>query len=169
MSATSDIARWASDKSFIHDGNLQEVLRQCTSLQIIVISLADSTEEAHRTRPSKLELKHAKHVSFSLQDLINRITSINHVYNLLDRWAIDLFVLGSNKDGSGTNQLKLTQGDDLAGEKSVDVVDTQEECFGEESESVMNLNQPIHKDGAHRPLDLGLVIHVVWVRKHADL
>ena len=28
---------------------------------------------------------------------------------------------------------------------------------------MVNLDEPVHEDGAHRPLDLDLVVHVVWV------
>lgn len=34
---------------------------------------------------------------------------------------------------------------------------------------MVDLDQPIHEDGAHGPLNLGLIIHIVRVRKHLDL
>jgi hypothetical protein len=33
----------------------------------------------------------------------------------------------------------------------------------------VNLDEPVHEDGAHGPLDLGLVVHVVRIRQHLVL
>jgi hypothetical protein len=33
----------------------------------------------------------------------------------------------------------------------------------------VNLDEPVHEDRPHGPLNLGLVVHVVWVWRHLDL
>lgn len=130
MSASSNIARWASNESLIHNGNLQEILCQGSSLQIIIIGLADASEKAHGSRPAKLELQHAEHEAFGLQNLIDCIASIDHVNNLINRRAVDLLIFRSDKDCSGPDQLELAQGDYLARQESINVVDTEKQCFG---------------------------------------
>lgn len=169
MSTSSNVAGRAADEALIHDGNLQKVLGQSSGLKIIVVSLANTAQEAHGSRPAKFKLKHAEHEAFGLQDLINRITTIDHVYNFVDRWAVDLLVLRSNEDSSGANQLKLAQGDNLAREEPIDIIDTEEEGFWEETKAVVDLNQPVHQDGTHGPLNLGLHIHVMGIWLHLDL
>lgn len=149
MSTRGNIARWASDKSLIHDGHLQKILGEGSSLQIVVVGLADSSKEAHRTRPAKLKLEHAEHEAFSLEDLIHSVATIDHVNDFVDGRAVDLFILGSDEDCSGSNQLKLTQGNDLARKESINVVDTEKECLRKEREAMVNLNQPIHQNRAH--------------------
>ena len=169
MCTSSSVARWTTQEALVHDGDLEEVLGQSSRLEIVIIGFADPPQKAHRTWPSELELQHAKHESLGLEDLIDRIAVVDHVDDFLDRWTVDLLVLGSNEDGSGTDKLKLAERDDLAGKEAVDVVDAEEEGFGEETEAVVHLDEPVHEDGAHRPLDLGLVVHVVGVREHFDL
>lgn len=43
-------------------------------------------------RPAKLELHHAKHESLSPRKLIGGVTTIDHVNDLIDRWAVDLLI-----------------------------------------------------------------------------
>ena len=122
----SNIAGWATDEALIHNSYLQEILRQGSGLQIIIVRLANASKETHRSRPSELKLQHAKHEAFGLQNLIDGVTSIHHVDDLVYGRTIDLFVLGSNEYSGGANQLELAQRDNLAGQEAVDVVDTEE-------------------------------------------
>lgn len=109
MGTSSNKARGATDKTLIHDGDFQEILGEGTSLQVVVISFADLAQETHRARPSQLELEHAQHEALSLEDLVHAIPAIHHVDDLLDRRAVDLFVLGSDEDCSGSHKLELAQ------------------------------------------------------------
>ncbi len=84
MSTRSQKARQTADEALVHDGNLKEVLGKRSRLQVIVIRLANSPQEAHWTGPSELELEHAKHEAFGLEDLIDRVAAIDHVNNLLN-------------------------------------------------------------------------------------
>lgn len=169
MSTGGEEAWRAGDKAFIHDGDLEEILGQSTGLQVVVISLADASEEAHRPGPAELKLKHGEHEALCLENLLCAVSSVDHVHDFVNRWAVDLFVLGSNEQRSSANQLKLAQRDDLIGEEAIDVVLSQEQCLREKVEPLMNLDEPVHEDGAHGPLDLGLLIHVVAIRKKLDL
>lgn len=132
--------RWTTDKSFVHDGNFKKVLGQCSSFKIVVIGLADPPEEAHWARPPEFELKHAEHEAFGLEDLIHGVAAIDHVYNLLDGWTIDFFVLGRNKDSSGTNKLQLAKRYNFAREEAVNVVDTKEQGLWQECKAVVDLH-----------------------------
>ena len=114
VSTSSEIAGRAADESLIHDGNLQEILGQSSGLEIIVVGLADTSKKAHWSRPAKLKLEHGEHEAFGLQDLIDRVTTINHVDDLIDGRAVDLLIFRRNEDSSGTDQLELAQGDNLA-------------------------------------------------------
>lgn len=131
---------WTADESFVHDGNLQKVLGQCPRFKIVIVGLADPSEETHWARPPEFELKHAEHEAFGLEDLIHRVAAIDHVHNLLDGWTIDLFVFGCDKNSSGTNKLQLAKRYNLAGEEAVNVVDTKEQGLWQESEAVVDLH-----------------------------
>lgn len=113
--ASSSEAGWAPQEAFVHDCNLQEVFRQGSSLEVVVVGLADTSQETHWTWPTQLELQHAEHEAFGLEDLIDGVPTIDHVNDLLDRRTIDLFVLGSDEDGSGANELQFTERHNLAG------------------------------------------------------
>lgn len=149
MSTGSDKTRRAAHEALIHDGNLQEVLGERSSFQIIVVRLAHFTQEAHRTRPSEFKLQHAQHEAFGLEDLIGSVASVDHVDDLAHGGAVDLLIFGSDEDRRRADELQLAQGDDLARKETIDVVDTQEERFRKKGESMVDLHQPIHQHGAH--------------------
>jgi len=152
-----------ADETLIHEGDLEEVFRQGSCLEVVVVSFADTTQERHWPRPSELELQHAKHETLSLEDLFDGVATVDHVNNLLNRRAVYFFVLRRDEQSSGTDQLKFAEGDDLAGQESVDEVRAEKESFWQKPEAVMNLDKPIHEDGAHGPLNLSLTFHVVRV------
>lgn len=133
------------NEALIHDCNLKEVLGKSSRVQVIVVSLADSSEEAHRSGPAELEMEHAQHESLSLGDFVGCIATVNHVHNLLQGRTVDLLVLGSNEHGCCPNELKFSNRDNLVGQEAVNIVDRQEECLWQEVEPLVDLHQPVHK------------------------
>lgn len=126
VSTGGEEARRTAHEALVHDGNLEKVLGQSASLDAVVISLADTAEEAHRTWPAKLKLQHAEHETLSLQDLLNGEAAIDHVNDLLNRRTVNLLVLGRNKDGCGPDELELAKRDNLDRQEAIDAVDRQE-------------------------------------------
>lgn len=114
-------------------------------------------------------MEHAKHEALCLQDLVNRISTVHHVDNFLDRRTVNLFILGGDEDSSRADQLQLAQGYNFARQESINVVDTKEQSLGQKVEPMMDLDNPIHKDGSHGPLDLRLIVHVMSIGQHFDL
>lgn len=169
MSSRGGEARRAADKALVHDGYFQEVLSQRARLVVVVVRLAYPAQEAHRARPSQLEPQHAQHEALRLEDLLYSVASIHHIHNFLDGWAVDLLILGRDENRSGPDQLQLTQRDNLARQESVDAIDAQEQSLREEGEAIVHLDQPIHEHRPHRPLDFGLVVHVMRIGKHPEL
>lgn len=169
VSSGSGKAGRGGHKALVHDGELEEVLGDSTSLQVVLISLADAAKKAHRARPSEIEVEDGEHEALGLQNFVNGVAAIDHVDNLLDGRRSDLFILGSDKDGSSTDQLQLSEGDDLVGEEPVNVVDAEKQGLREQSKAEVHLDQPVHQHRSHRPLDLGLVGHVVGHRQHSNL
>ena len=169
MSGSSKEARWAAHEALVHDGNFEEVLCKSTGLNVVVVSFADTAQEAHRAWEAKLKLEHAQHVALSLQDLVLRVAVVDHVDDLADRGTVDLLILGSNEDGSSTNKLQLAERDHLAREESVNVVDAEIQGLRKKSKAQVDLDEPVHEDRAHRPLNLSLVVHVVRVWHQAAL
>ena len=105
MSTCSYEAGRTSEKPFIHDGDLQEVLCERTSLQIIIVRRADTSEKTHRARPPKIELKKSQHIPLGFKNFVDAVTIVDHVHNLADRRAIDLLVFRGDEDGRGTYKL----------------------------------------------------------------
>lgn len=149
MRASRQEARGRGYEPLVHDGELKEVLGQCSRLQVVVVGLAHASQEAHRTGPTELEAQHAQHKTLRLQNLLARVSVVHHVHYLLERWAVNLFVLGGDEDCCGADKLQLSYGDNLGRQESVDVVDGQEQSLGQEAESVVHLNQPVHENRSH--------------------
>src|SRR5882757_6745800 len=99
----------AADETFVHQRHLKEVLGQCSSFQVVIVSFANSAQKAHGTRPTKLELKHSKHEPLCFENFIHCVTSVDHVHNLLHRWTVDFLVFGGNEDGRRTNKLQFAK------------------------------------------------------------
>lgn len=83
MRSCSQVAWGRCDKTLVHNGQLEEVLGQGAGLEIVIISLADTSQEAHWPRPAKLELQHTKHETLCLQNFLGGVAIINHIDNLL--------------------------------------------------------------------------------------
>ncbi len=141
--------RWAPQELLVHDCHFQEVLCQRPCFEIVVVCLANSAQEAHRSWPAEFKLKHGKHESLCLEDLVNRVSTIDHVDDLLHGRTIDLLILGSNEDSCCPDQLQFAKRNNLAGQKTVDVVDGEEQSFRQKVEPMMNLDEPIHEDSPH--------------------
>ena len=144
--ASSGETRGAIDKTFVADGNLQEVFGKSPGLKIVVIGLTDTSQETHWPRPAKLKAKHGEHEPFSLENLVHGVTIIDHINNLLDRGAVDLLILGSKEESSCADQLKLSYRDNLDGQKAIDIVDREEQSFWQQLEAMMDLDHPVDKD-----------------------
>jgi hypothetical protein len=127
MRASGQKARRGPNETLIHNGHFKEVLGQSARVKVVVVRFADATEEAHWAGPSKLELQHAEHESFGLEDFLRGIAIVDHVDNLMNRGAVDFLILGCDEDGCCADELQLAQGDDLARQESVDVVDAEEQ------------------------------------------
>lgn len=159
----------AVQESLVTDGDLQEVLGQSSGLEVVVISLADASQEAHWTGPAQFELQHTEHKALSLEDFILRVTVVDHVHDLLDGRAVDFLILGSKEESSSTDQLELAHGDDLDRQEAVNVVDSEEQGLRQELETMVDLDNPVYQNGAHGPLDVLLELHVVSVGAHTFL
>lgn len=113
MRSRGEEAGWCGDEALVHDGQLQEVLGQGSRIEVVVVSLAYTSQEAHWAGPAKLKAQHAEHESLRLEDLLGRISAIDHVHNLVKRWTVNLFILGGHEDSGGTDELKLADRHDL--------------------------------------------------------
>lgn len=105
VSTSGEEAGRTADETLIHEGDLEKVFGQGPCFEVVVVSFADTTQERHWPGPSELELQHAKHETLSLEDLFDGVATVNHVDNLLDRRAVDLFVFRRDEQRSGTDEL----------------------------------------------------------------
>ena len=95
-----------------------------------------------------------------LEDLISRIGTIADVDQIAQFRRIDLLILGGNEKASDTDKLQLGTLDLLDRQVPVDQIDTEVECLRHQLELEVNLNQPVHEDGTHPFVDVGLVFHI---------
>lgn len=149
MATSSDEAWRKTNEALIHDGEFDEVLGNSSGHEVILIGLADSAQEAQGTRRTESEVEHSKHVALCLENLILRVTVLNHVLEFMDGRANDFFILGSAVESCDTNQLKLSQRDSLYLKEAVDAIDQKVEGLWKESETAVDLNNPIQEDRAH--------------------
>ena len=62
-----------------------------------------------------------------------------------------------------TDELELCEGNNTLGEEAVDDVDGDPESLGKHMVAQVNLQEPIDQSLAHRPADLTLSRHIVWI------
>ena len=169
MCAGGDEAGRTADEALVDDAGLEKVLCKGAGIQVVIVGLGDPTQEAHGTGPAKLELEHAEHEAFGLLDLVHGVATVDHVHHLRDRGRVDLLVLGRDQQRRRADELQLAERHDLARQEPVDEVDAQEQRLRQQMKTSVHLDDPVDEHGPHRPLNLGLVVHVVRVRQHLDL
>ena len=59
VSASGNETWGATNESFVHDGDFEEILGQGSGFNVVVVSFADPSKKAQRSGPSKLKLEHA--------------------------------------------------------------------------------------------------------------
>lgn len=158
-----------ADEALVHEGDFEEVLGEGAGVNVVVVTARDAAEEGHGSRPAELKVELVKHKTLGLQNLLGKETIVDHEAHFLKRRAGDFLILCSNEQGCDAAQLELAERDDLDREETVDIVAGQEESLGAEVETGMDLDEPVQEDGAHGPLELILVVHVVGVGKHLVL
>lgn len=149
--------------------DLHEVLCHRPRLDVVVVGLGDPPEEVDRVGVAEVELEGLQEVPLRSEDLVVSVPSVGHVEEVLNRGTDDFFVLGSDEEGGGSDELELDEGDGSSREEPVDEVDGEEEGFGEETELSVDLDEPVDEDPTHLPLEFGLVGHVVPVWHGVDL
>lgn len=96
---------------------------------------------------------------------VSAIANVNQVSQL---WRIDLFILGSDQEGSDADKLELGSRDFALGEVSVNEVDGQVQRLGDKLEFQVDFYQPIDKDGSHAFVDVWLTFHVDWSHRRGS-
>lgn len=133
-------------------------------MNVVPVGFGYTPKEVERVREGKVKVERREKVSFSLEHLGDVVSSIGHVDEMSDGRADDFLVLGSHEETGDADQLEFLERDDANGEESINEVGSDEQCLGEQAEFRVDLNQPVHDDATHVPVDLALIIHVVGFR-----
>jgi hypothetical protein len=96
----------------------------------------------------------------TLTYLSSCVCTVANVHQIAQLGRIDLLVLGGDQKRSDANKLKLWSRDFTELEVSIDKINGQVQSFGNELEFQVYFHQPIHKDGSHAFVDVGLGFHV---------
>lgn len=160
---SSDLTWKVLHEAVVEKGNLHKVLSESTGLDIVVIGLGDTSQEVHWVWVAQVVVECGKNVTLGAEDLLLSESIVGDMTEVLNVWRQDLLVLGRNEHGSDTNELETVELDNLCGQEAVEDVDSKEESLWQEVETGVNLDQPIDKDTTHLPLQIFLVLHVLWV------
>jgi hypothetical protein len=85
-------------------------------------------------------LQHIHHEPFRFEDFVTSITIVDHEYDFFDGWTGDFFVFGCDEDCCCADELEFVYGDVAESEETVYYVYGEEEGFGEEVETGMDLD-----------------------------
>lgn len=111
--------------------DLDEEFANGSSLNVVPIRFADSSEEVQWVGVGHVKADSVEHVSLRLDDLLDAVTAVGHVQEVGDRGADDLFVLCRDEQCRQANKLELDQRDHSSREESVNQVDGDEQGLGE--------------------------------------
>jgi hypothetical protein len=98
-------------------------------LNVVIICLADSSQKVHGIGITKAEFENLEHISLCFENLFIRIAPFGKIEKVLNTWAQDFFILGSDKHSSETNELQLIKTDGSKSQESVNNVLSQKECL----------------------------------------
>ncbi len=169
MSAGGDEAWKGTNQVLVHHADLNEVLGHVAGLGIVLVGLADAAEEGQWPWPSKLPTEKVEHELLSLENLVGGEALVDHVADLLQVWAVDLLILGSNVHGHNTSELELVVGHELVAQEAIKDVDREVHGLWEKAEADVNQGQPLDDDRAVVWLELGLEVQVMLIRAESVL
>lgn len=154
----------------IQKRDLGQELAQRPRLDVVVIGLAYLPHPAvWRAVLGNLEVKGLENYSLPLQDFFTGVHVLSQEDELLNSRGKNLLVLGGDKDGSNTNELKLGEGHDALCEEAVNDVNGDPDCLGQHVVAEVDLEEPVDQRLAHFPGKVVLSIHVVGVGHEALL
>lgn len=149
--------------------NLHKVFSDRPRLNIVTLRLGYPSKKVHRVRVTQIESKRSQHVFLRPQDLFLDETAIRHEEEVLYGGTDDFFVFGGDEETGDTDELEFGDGDDAGGEEAIDHVDSEEEGFREESELVVDFDEPVGQGRSHFPSKIGLIFHVIRVSHSVHL
>ncbi len=129
----------------VEQADLQQILRHRTGLYIVIVGFRYSSQEIDGIRIAQIIVQFGENVTFRLQNLFLRETVIGHMLKVMDVGRQDFFVLGRDEHGRDTYQLQSIQLHNLGGQKAIDDVHGQKDGLGNQVETGVNLNQPVHQ------------------------
>ena len=94
-----------------------------------------------------------------------------HGLQFLDRGDLlfAISVLGSDQEGGTANQLVVALVDHSFGAVTVEQVDGEEQCLGEQLKSHVRFHQEVEQVGSHVPLNLSLNVNGVDIGHSVSL
>lgn len=122
----SQKSRGYGEKSPFQAHNLNWVLGDGPSPDIILVGLAGPLQEVDGIGVAQIPLKGLEHVSLHLEDLLLGVSIFSMVKKLSNRQCDSLLGLASNKEASDPQHLELGQGYNTNREEVVDNVDGEE-------------------------------------------
>ena len=114
----------------------------------------------------QIETQNVEHNLLHVQDLIPVVGAVGDVDEITDFRGPDFFVFGGHQHGGDAHQLQVLAADLFGLQEAVDEVHSQVESFGHEFEFEVDVNEPVHEDGAHFLVDVCLTGHVGF--RHSD-
>ena len=116
----------------VQKSDLGQELAQRPCLDVVIVRLAYLPHPAvWRAVLGNLEVEGLQDDSLSFQDLFTRVRILSQEDELLDSGGKNLLILGSDEDGSDTDQLKFGDGYNTFCEEAVDDVDGDPDGFGQ--------------------------------------
>lgn len=112
-----------------------------------------------------MELQDLQHVELHFEDLSSCELVFGNLKQVLQVGWVDLLVLGSDQDGSDTQDVQLRLFYLLQGQEAVNEEHRHVESLGVQAELAVDVDNPLDQEGARCVFDLGGQLNVgkvVW-------
>ena len=98
-----------------------------------------------------------------LENFLLIVGTVSDVDQVTQLRGVDLLVLGGHQQRSDAHELELRAAHTVVLEEAVDDVHGKVQRLGNHLELQVHLHKPVHQDGAHALVDIGLAGHILSV------
>lgn len=147
----------------VEQAQLAQLLGGHVGFAVEVEYLDVAVDELEDAGDGEVELQGVQNVDLHIEHVVFGLGLVGDLHEVAHLRGLDFLVLGADQHAGDSDQLQLAPVHVLLREIAVDRADRHLECFGQQLELEVHLDQPVHKNAPHLLVHVALVLHLAGV------
>mmetsp|Transcript_128265 Transcript_128265/g.411002 ORF Transcript_128265/g.411002 Transcript_128265/m.411002 type:complete len:344 (-) Transcript_128265:240-1271(-) len=156
-----DVRRQVLDHFDLHERKLEQVPHEVAVRLGAAVHALIPLQELHGRRAADLPPQHGQHRHLHAHDLLFGVGLVGDVDEVVDAGGAQLLELGRDEQSSDAHELQELPRGGLPRQVGVDEADREEERLRLELVLLVDIDEPVDKDGPHLRIHVLLALHVV--------